>query len=243
MWKIKLISFLFCSLYGVPLCSHVEEDPAQTSLTVLWQFTDFWMYRCLLGLSSADQKYQISTKSRVAWTIPSIYLINNPGCKILNIDPFNQEVMKLGKSLSKIDCLALTVVAENIIRINETTAKEKYNDSVTPCSYESIQRVSNSDRKFHYGQPVGFIKYAELLNADEIEFVRVKCYNKINESIFTDFHAIVSKKTEWMLCPTYPGKCSEVRTVITWCWLQLIQRRDWIQSGSFQGRGRLCRMN
>ena len=37
-------------------------------------------------------------------------------------------------------------------------------------------------------------KYAELLNADKIQFLRVKCYNKINETISTDFHAIVSKK-------------------------------------------------
>ena len=132
----------------------------------------------------------------------SIYLINNPGCKIWNVNPFNQEVMKLGNSTTKYDCLtsqsrSLTIVAGNILRIDETVAKQKYNDSVTSCSYESIQRVSNSDDNFRYGQPVGFINFTKLINADEIEFVRVKCYNRSNETISTDFHAIVSKKT-WM---------------------------------------------
>ena len=73
---------------------------------------------------------------------PSMYLIDNPGCKISNIDPFNEEVMKLGNSTSKIDCLtsqSLTFVNGNILRIDEAVAKEKYNDDVTSCSYESIQ--------------------------------------------------------------------------------------------------------
>ena len=132
-------------------------------------------------------------------TIQARYLVDTPGCRIPDIDPFDDSIcnlIDLNPAIIKCNAsAAITYTDHNALRINLTASKLYHGDGLDYCEYHSIKRIDdqNSDNLFEYS------KHGTKLSRDvnvTSEFIRVACYGRSGDMIYANFHAVVLRKPE-----------------------------------------------
>lgn len=136
------------------------------------------------------------------WTIAEsnavrTFIVNTVGCKIPNIDPFDQSVYEFLNESTSIICYSappLTYTDGRYLRINRTALNLHYNDSLDFCQYETIIRPQDekSDNAFRYLRAVQFSDDLDVRS----EFVRVACFGQKGSMLYSNFHAFMIKKDE-----------------------------------------------
>ena len=127
------------------------------------------------------------------------YLVDMPGCKIPEIDPFDNSVSHLiefNPTPAHCDASpAMTYVDHNALRINRTALAFFYADGLDYCEYQSIERINDrkSDNLYEYSSRV--ITFSRDVNVTS-EFIRVACYGRSGDMIYANFHAFILRKPE-----------------------------------------------
>ena len=119
-------------------------------------------------------------------------LVNTPGCKIPNIDPFDISIRSLISRFPPLNCSSsakVTYTDGAWLRINSSALLE-YADDLQNCMYESIIRVNDTDNGFVYKEAVYFTD--DVLMKDD--FLRVACYAKQGGMFYVNFHAFILER-------------------------------------------------
>ena len=129
------------------------------------------------------------------WQFEREFLIETPGCKIKNVKAFNKDLISIPNWSVSTKCSnfkSITSSENGILRLNKTAAELLHGDKFGKCFYEIIRRTDGNDNGFVYENPVEISGDVELI---ESQFVRVKCKDMRNNVIYTNFHALVGKKS------------------------------------------------
>ncbi|XP_011505849.1 PREDICTED: uncharacterized protein LOC105368525 isoform X2 [Ceratosolen solmsi marchali] len=179
-WLIGLLIFLLVSLLAI------------NSFTI-------GQFRIIPFSSTANQVNDIETKSQESTTTPpaqSGYVVNNKGCHIPDLSPFEPLVMRYIDKAKPIVCehgVHLPLVSSNnsAIFINSEARNHYYNESESiDCCWRNFWRSDHKDNEITISKDCHFFKEATFVNE---EFIRVECQRK-NESIYRDYFAFVPRK-------------------------------------------------
>ena len=124
------------------------------------------------------------------------FLVNTPGCKIPDLDPFDASIRQLVMVKSKeIHCNAtpaITFVDGDFLRINRTALKLYYEEDLENCLYQTILRsTENTDDRYSYGNVTRWFSDDTAIKDD---FIRVACYGTQGSLLYANFHAFIHKK-------------------------------------------------
>ncbi len=163
---------------------------------------------CMLGLLSLHHRAPVlqlvSDAVKLQFPIAG-FLVNTPGCQIPDVDPFDTTVRHLISRTSPISCNAtpaMTYIDRDYLRINITALQLYYGGDLENCLYQNILRPEEqlSDDLYKYGnETVWFSKDIQVKS----EYIRVACYSKQTDLIYTNFHAFVLPK------PGVEKKCDQ----------------------------------
>ncbi|CAH1778096.1 unnamed protein product [Owenia fusiformis] len=122
------------------------------------------------------------------------FLVNTPGCKIPDINPFDTSIRHL-VTHDTLECdgaKSLTFTEGSLLKINRSLLETTY-FNFSHCSYQAIQRDGNNetDRLFRYDPKI--VKFKDEVKLRD-EFIRVVCHNIPGKMIYTNFHAVVFEK-------------------------------------------------
>ena len=124
------------------------------------------------------------------------FVVNTPGCKIPDVDPFDATVKKFIHFLKPLVCnatSAITYIDGNNLRINRTALRNGYKDELDYCEYQSIHRPDvASDRTYKYSSQRTTFRRDVQVSED---FIRVACYGKGGGMIYANFHPFILEKS------------------------------------------------
>ncbi|XP_074650552.1 uncharacterized protein LOC141905547 [Tubulanus polymorphus] len=123
------------------------------------------------------------------------FLVNTPGCKIPDIDPFDRSISRHIMKTDPMKCETdppITYVDGAWLRFN-WTATLNYNSTLHHCFVESIIRGGDemSDNMFQYELDPRQIRNDTFISAD---FIRIACYSTSGDIMYVNFHAFVQKR-------------------------------------------------
>ena len=143
-----------------------------------------------IQLPAEEEATHIPTKT----THDPKFLIKTPGCRIPNIDPYNEEILKLPNNTTDVSCSqfeSLTFTDRDYLRINRTAVGVSSGGNLTRCSFQNIRRLEDDDFQYAYDKPVQFSEDTLMTCC---EYVRVRCFNKLGKVFYVNFHAFVTSK-------------------------------------------------
>lgn len=125
------------------------------------------------------------------------FLVDTVGCKIPNINPYDELIRKFVWQGTRVHCKgkpAITFEDGVWLRINRTRVKKYYRNDLKYCAYEPLQRpVNGSDDRIDYtNEKIPF--YNDTIV--KAEFMRVYCYSRSEGVIYVNFHAFILPKPE-----------------------------------------------
>ncbi|KAK3100001.1 hypothetical protein FSP39_013317 [Pinctada imbricata] len=129
------------------------------------------------------------------------YLVEIPGCRIPNLDPFDISVRHLIKPATIRTCLTdsnFTYVKNMTIYVNWSVIKfSNYHSTFSNCTFQSIDRPENDP-----GLSSDFVKVSnesKRFNTSiryDSEFIRVKCFDITDKLMYTNFYCTVIEKPD-----------------------------------------------
>ena len=124
------------------------------------------------------------------------FVVDTPGCKIPDVDPFDRSIrhliIKAGVLLCNATSAATYVDGEHL-RINRSALRH-YAERLTHCEYQVIYRPSEpSDNMYQYSKTV--VKFTTDVKVQG-EFIRVACYGEQGGLLYQNFHAFVLTRPE-----------------------------------------------
>ncbi|CAI9738683.1 XP_029648894.2uncharacterized protein LOC115222734 [Octopus vulgaris] len=122
----------------------------------------------------------------------SAFLVDSKFCRIPNMDPFESSLKSFFHIHKWKACPSKSLVFqdENALRVNHSVIKRWYNNTFKICHVWPIVRTID-DRHILYKKKFLEFKTDILIPHD---YIKVKCFNKRNRVIFTNYHAFIQKK-------------------------------------------------
>ncbi|ELU18214.1 hypothetical protein CAPTEDRAFT_138366 [Capitella teleta] len=125
------------------------------------------------------------------------YVVNTPGCNIVDVDPFDEAVQHMVRKLDPLQCnatTALTYIEGSMLRINRSVLNAHYaHRGFSHCEYQAIHRPqAPSDDRFVYGELIEIL--TDSLIKDE--FIRISCMANDSLMMYTNFHTVIQHRTK-----------------------------------------------
>ncbi len=125
------------------------------------------------------------------------FLVDTPGCKIPDVDPFDSSIRHLIMKSNELHCNgtpAITYVEKDMLRINRTALRLHYREELENCLYQSIHRSPEpTDDLYFYGNESRLFQTDVHIPED---FIRVACYGSQGSLLYTNFHALIHRKRD-----------------------------------------------
>ena len=166
---------------------------------VIFTFLLMGIYYYYQGRFSVPSSSDVLLLDKITNRNKEAFLVETPGCRILNLDPFDGSVKEFIQSATKRTCLTdynFTFVDGMKIFVNWPAIElSDYNSTFSHCVYQSIERPEGAPDLSH--DTVDVSKESEAFNISihyRSEFIRVKCFDKENSLIYTNYYATVLEK-------------------------------------------------
>ena len=118
-------------------------------------------------------------------------LLDTPGCKLPDIDPFDSRILHLIHPVEPLEChgrAPLTYMDGRTLRINWVVLDHVYENDLLQCEYSGFSRSGNDNQVTYEKNVIAFI---ESVNVSS-EFVKVTCFGG-QGLIYKNFHTVIQR--------------------------------------------------
>ena len=125
------------------------------------------------------------------------FLIDTPTCRIRKFHPFHESIAHIVNKVKPFKCPSMVLLTYDImneLHINWTAAKlPPYIGTVAFCTYIPVYRPKDKHTHKNFAE---YLKESSPFYTSvkvNTDFVKVKCYNKIKQVLYVNFHAFIPR--------------------------------------------------
>jgi hypothetical protein len=164
-----------------------------------WMLWFLIVWTCALGmtlflgfnLGNSDTYSLPEIWVQKTYSMQNAYHVYSPACTIPNLDPFDKSVLKFYKTIAKVNCNITKPPAtyQKGVFVHFNTISTDY-ANLTECEYlPIIKRDNKSDNTMKFVVKRSF-RFKSSIEVND-EFVRVKCFDKDNNTLDTQYFAYI----------------------------------------------------